>query len=61
MFGLSLNTGESKFEQEFNSYLLAKSFYSNSVRDDVSKIIEKVRKNGELDSRERKWTNIKQL
>ena len=47
MFGLSLNTGESKFEQKFNSYLLAKSFYSNSVRDDVSKIIEKVRKNGD--------------
>jgi len=47
MFGLSLNTGESKFEQKFNSYLLAKSFYSNSVKDDVSKIIEKVRKNGD--------------
>ena len=47
MFGLSLNTGESKFEQKFNSYLLVKSFYSNSVRDDVSKIIEKVRKNGD--------------
>ena len=43
MFGLSLNSKNSDFEESFNSFLLKKNSHKNSVKDDVYKIIESVR------------------
>ena len=47
MFGLSLNSENSDFEESFNSFLLKKNFHENSVKDEVYKIIESVRDRGD--------------
>jgi histidinol dehydrogenase len=47
MFGLSLNSKNRDFKEKFNFFLLNKNYLNNSVKDDVHKIIESVRKKGD--------------
>ena len=47
MFGLNLNTKDRDFRDKFNSFLHNKNFLNNSTKDDVYKIIESVRNEGD--------------
>jgi len=47
VFGLNLNTKDRDFRDKFNSFLHNKNFLNNSTKDDVYKIIESVRNEGD--------------
>ena len=47
MFGLNLNSKDGDFRERFNSFLHNKNSLNNSTKDDVYKIIESVRNEGD--------------